>query len=748
MTIVVKPLTLAEIQTATFLANRIAGAATPTVTSNQFVFFAAFDGTRNDRNNLPLSGVPLSTNAAQLETQIFEANVGNPNVATGYFKGVGTNGVNDPTAAVPTSEVKARAEEAYVEFREAASTWLAANPGGEVRVMLASFSRGGSVAATFSQILFERGIVAPISGEVLVAPGTALISGGVIMDTVNTGVGANAAFLGADNLVFTTSDNEYRYAFRGLDNSGQFGSAGIYNVFGNHVDNGGGYDQGLGALVLGGADGRGGAVGYFTAKGLSVAPTPTNRLFDPTEAVIHSEGKDSFGNIIWSEYGSFEAGTARLFQNGVIAPATQYNPNGGVQNSYLNTDGKLVVNLVEPGVNGGTKSTFTIKNAETGQVLAQTEVETSADKNTQTIATYNAQTQTWTEITNVKTKFDDGSYLFSSSTPDGTVVLKSVDTDGQLAGTITDTPDGQGGITRTINTTVDGQPVQLTQHASAASLANGEQPGDYETNAVKINGQSAVNAALIANVIDETYKSAKDIILARGTGEFTHIIEAGDATNANGTTASLVQVTGRPDWWNDPAVISLASSSTSLISLLRGGTPLAIATNGVNFASHVYSDPAVAQIAFALGGVSSVAGLVTALEKGDLGRILIDGGGVARSTLTIYSNSLSQQMISQYGSVFHAGELAGNGNVAAAELYNSSLGVDQMLKGLGQAVAVLNIINSLAIGDIKGRLPVVKFKRDVMSLRYFDSLTGQECVRSFDFRRKYLSRSLEEDNLV
>ena len=42
MTIVVKTLTPAEIQTATFLANRIAGAATPTVTSNQFVFFAAF----------------------------------------------------------------------------------------------------------------------------------------------------------------------------------------------------------------------------------------------------------------------------------------------------------------------------------------------------------------------------------------------------------------------------------------------------------------------------------------------------------------------------------------------------------------------------------------------------------------------------------------------------------------------------------------------------------------------------------
>lgn len=156
----------------------------------------------------------------------------------------------------------------------------------------------------------------------------------------------------------------------------------------------------------------------------------------------------------------------------------------------------------------------------------------------------------------------------------------------------------------------------------------------------------------------------------------------------------------------------------------------------------------MAQIAFALGGVSSVAGLVTALEKGDLGRILIDSGAVARTTLTIYSNSLSQQKISQYGSVFRACELAGNGNVAAAELHDSRLGVDQMLKGLGQAVSMLNIINSLANGDTKGRLPVIKFKRDVMFLRYFNSLTKQECVRSFDFRRKHLSCSLKEDTLV
>ena len=90
------------------------------------------------------------------------------------------------------------------------------------------------------------------------------------------------------------------------------------------------------------------------------------------------------------------------------------------------------------------------------------------------------------------------------------------------------------------------------------------------------------------------------------------------------------------------------------------------------------------------------------MEKGDLGRILIDGGGVARSAVTIYSNSLQQEMITRFGSVFRAGELGANGNAAAAELYNSSQATDALLQDLGTAIAVLNIINSLANGDIKG----------------------------------------------
>ncbi len=39
------------------------------VRDNQFVFLAAFDGTRNDKGDVKLSGNPLDTNVAQLFRQ-------------------------------------------------------------------------------------------------------------------------------------------------------------------------------------------------------------------------------------------------------------------------------------------------------------------------------------------------------------------------------------------------------------------------------------------------------------------------------------------------------------------------------------------------------------------------------------------------------------------------------------------------------------------------------------------------------
>jgi hypothetical protein len=66
----VRPVNAAELQTAINLAPAMQAKAQQTVTSGQFTFFAAFDGTNNDRTNVPLSDNPLSTNVAQLANQL------------------------------------------------------------------------------------------------------------------------------------------------------------------------------------------------------------------------------------------------------------------------------------------------------------------------------------------------------------------------------------------------------------------------------------------------------------------------------------------------------------------------------------------------------------------------------------------------------------------------------------------------------------------------------------------------------
>ena len=88
-------------------AAAIASAAqVATIKANQFVFFAAFDGTNNNRDDVLRSGSLQDTNVAQLETQIKEASTGsnNENVRTGYYPGPGTGDVLDPSAAFPTSK--------------------------------------------------------------------------------------------------------------------------------------------------------------------------------------------------------------------------------------------------------------------------------------------------------------------------------------------------------------------------------------------------------------------------------------------------------------------------------------------------------------------------------------------------------------------------------------------------------------------------------------------------------------------
>jgi hypothetical protein len=86
-------------QAAVTRSSTISGAAQiGNIAPSKFVFFAAFDGTNNNRNdtrdangNLTQTGDPQDTNVSRLEQQVADAK--NPNVASRYYGGPG----GDPT---------------------------------------------------------------------------------------------------------------------------------------------------------------------------------------------------------------------------------------------------------------------------------------------------------------------------------------------------------------------------------------------------------------------------------------------------------------------------------------------------------------------------------------------------------------------------------------------------------------------------------------------------------------------------
>lgn len=161
MGIVAGTLTPEEIQQAIQQVQRLAASASKTIQSNQFVFFAAFDGTNNDRDHLELAGDPQMTNAAQLEIQVREANTGNPDTFFRYYPGPGTDGTLPGSSALPwqvTQQVTNTALQAYNDFALEAARWLRNNPDGSVTVAMTSFSRGGASAAIFPSCSMRGGL--------------------------------------------------------------------------------------------------------------------------------------------------------------------------------------------------------------------------------------------------------------------------------------------------------------------------------------------------------------------------------------------------------------------------------------------------------------------------------------------------------------------------------------------------------------------------------------------------------------
>jgi len=239
-------LTQQDIQQSIQQAQQIAASAAPIVQSGQFVFFAAFDGTENDRNDLVESGTTQWTNVAQLEYQVANQNTGNSNVQSKYYPGPGTDGSLPGSEALPwqvTQEAINTANQAYSDFAEAASLWLSANPNGSITTMVTGFSRGGAPAALFSQMLFEQGLVDPDTNTVLMPPGQVGVSGALLFDPVLIGVSGNMDFApNADNITVVRAMDEFRYLFPAAEYNDP--RINYIDFYGNHGDVGGFYDQG------------------------------------------------------------------------------------------------------------------------------------------------------------------------------------------------------------------------------------------------------------------------------------------------------------------------------------------------------------------------------------------------------------------------------------------------------------------------------------------------------------------------
>ena len=302
-----------------------------------FVYFAAFDGTNNDKDNVPRG--ELCTNVAQLWQQYDAGRAAAPAGTTfggGYYKGPGAPGTLSQSAWLPervTEQVIAAAEDAY---HNVCSQAVVAGTVQDVAVVLTSFSRGGASAAIFSQMIFERGLLNPDTRQQLVPAKMVPVVGGVIFDPVMTGVNKSLAYpTNVRNLVDLRALNEYRYLFKGAEYRHHPPSIiNTYNIYGNHCDVGGSYDSGLAGLTLATA------TRLLQQLGLPIADVPPQRAFRPSEIAVHTEEYDASGSKIWdvSNEDGFSFADLRLM-DGIGSPAS---PDLSGRDRFIMYNGDIV----------------------------------------------------------------------------------------------------------------------------------------------------------------------------------------------------------------------------------------------------------------------------------------------------------------------------------------------------------------------------------------------------------------------
>jgi hypothetical protein len=116
-------LTLEQVQQEAAKQQLMAIAANTPDGARKFQFFAAFDGTRNNKDNVPKG--EFQTNVANLYNQAKAASDSgaSSNLTVGYYRGVGTGGEMGGWLSAgisPSDAVEAAAQKAYMQFAFAA----------------------------------------------------------------------------------------------------------------------------------------------------------------------------------------------------------------------------------------------------------------------------------------------------------------------------------------------------------------------------------------------------------------------------------------------------------------------------------------------------------------------------------------------------------------------------------------------------------------------------------------------------
>ena len=273
--------------------------------AGKFVFFAAFDGTNNDKDNLKLSGNPYPTNVANLHSQAEDAKRSNSNLQTGYYRGVGTGGEMGSllqAGPFPTEPVRVAANQAYRDFVQKADDYLRDNPSAtfkDISLSSVGFSRGTASQVLLAQMLNDKGLVTE-DGKVLAPPGGIEVKGMVMFDPVHSYIKGDMRLppnVKGDVLV-VRADDEFRTAFKAADYS-RDPRVKTIDLHGNHCGIGGGsHPRGTAAAALEGS------TKYFQNIGVSVADVPASLRFNADEPIpLYSEAYQTArnGDKLYSE---------------------------------------------------------------------------------------------------------------------------------------------------------------------------------------------------------------------------------------------------------------------------------------------------------------------------------------------------------------------------------------------------------------------------------------------------------------